>query len=80
MFSIKPCFAPLLFVPLPLHLRCNGECGLRLSIARASSALRSPCTTLANENEDENEKPAVVIGFATLQSTLCLTKNPYNHD
>ena len=23
------------------------ECGLRLSIARASSALRSPCTTLA---------------------------------
>ncbi len=34
-------------VTLPSHLRCNGECGLRLSIARASSALRSPCTSLA---------------------------------
>jgi len=34
-------------VSLPLQTSCNGEWRLRLSIARASSALRSLCTSLA---------------------------------
>ena len=39
------------FVTLQKQRRCFCECGLRLSKARASSALRSPCTTLVS-NED----------------------------
>ena len=35
-------------VTLRLQESCNRECGLRLSKARAGSALRSPCTTLVN--------------------------------
>ena len=34
-------------VPLPLQLRCKGECVRRLSKGQASLPLRSPCTTLA---------------------------------
>jgi len=39
------------FVTLQKQWRCFCECGLRLSKARASSALRSPCTTLAHVKE-----------------------------
>ena len=37
----------IIFVPLQSIREMLCECGLRLSIARASSALHSPCTTLA---------------------------------
>jgi hypothetical protein len=36
-----------LFCTFAMHLKMHCECGLRLSKTRASSALRSPCTTLA---------------------------------
>ena len=42
------CTIQKIFVPLPLLKWSNGEWRLRLSIARASSALRSPCTSLGN--------------------------------
>ena len=40
-------------VPLPSQLSCNGDCGLRLSIARASSALHLPCTAIVTRKEEE---------------------------
>ena len=41
-------------VPLPSQLRCNGDCGLRLSEGQASLPPRLPCTAIVNRNKDPN--------------------------
>jgi len=47
-------------VPLQSIREMLCECGLRLSIARARSALRSPCTTLALSGQSGRRLPDVV--------------------
>ena len=40
-FGLKICTPAKFFVTLPSHLRCNGDCGLRLSEGQASLPPRS---------------------------------------
>ena len=52
-------------VPLQSIREMLCECGLRLSIARASSALRSPCTTLVIVNHERHKagcRPPGAVG------------------
>ena len=53
-------------VPLPLQLRCNGECGRRLSKGQASLPLRSPCTTLALSIRNDKALAEKMLGGANI--------------
>ena len=54
------------------------ECGLRLSIARASSALRSPCTTLAPSIMRDNKREAATrCSWSHRNLIPCKTQQDY---